>query len=152
MALKIYRVKNETEAAHMLGGGINLPFPVDGVTKVYGLHDLTLVFTSPSVTVTFSDATNAGLLTKDILDAINAAGSSELKATVRDKIMYIGAASGAADTELDCASSTAAAKLGFPTTGSVAGQVYDAPGGVTPTLISVSSTGLMDGLILVTKE
>ena len=66
----------------------------------------------------------------------------------RFDIMEIAPSSGVV---LDGASSTAAAKLGFPSS-TVTGVVYAEPGGTAPRLITYSPSGQMDGIIVTTEE
>lgn len=62
--------RTKDELLIQLNGGVQGNKNLAGL--VYGLHGLTLITTTPNFTVTFSDASNAGLTIQQICTAINA--------------------------------------------------------------------------------
>ena len=148
-SLKITRCKNEFEANILLRGGIRLPLPYKGNERIYGLHNLTLIFTAPAKTITFSDASGAGLLIKEILAAIN--NGNVLKATIRDSVLFVVQPTPSAGVVLGAAG-TANQIMGIKAGVVVTGTFYNAPTGAAPRLISFQDTGVMDGYTLVTEE
>lgn len=150
MPLNVRRFKSEFDVNVVLNGGIQLPLPLRGSERFFGLHALTLVFTTPEATVTFDDPTGAGLLVKDIIDQINT-DANALKAFLRNQVLYIMEVSPSGGIVLDGANSTARPVLKLPN-GNVTGIIYDSPDGTAPRLISLADTGVMDGFVLVTEE
>lgn len=149
-ALTLRRLKSEFDANVLLQGGIRLPLSLRGNERIYGLHGLTLVFTAPAGTVTFSDATGQGLSPKDIMDEINT-DVAALRATLRDGVLYVVQVTPSAGVVLDGAASTARPVLKLPN-GNLSGTFYNPPSGVAPRLISFADTGVMDGFTLLTEE
>ncbi len=138
---------------NILRGGVRLPLPMRGDARIYGLHGLTLVFTTPAGTVTFSDASNAGLSAKQIAAEIKG-DNSAVSVKIVDQVLYIEDADVSGPVVINKETSTAGPLLGFKNDvgGTITGKVYDAPGGTPPCLVSLSETGQMDGLILITEE
>jgi len=151
--LKLQRVKSEFDANILLQGGIRFALSYKGNERVFGLDGLTLVFTAPATTITFADATGAGLLIKDITDQIDSDSSQALRAFVRDNVLYVVQPVPSAAVVLNLAApSTAAPKFGLKTTGTLAGTKYNPPDGVAPRLVSFADTGVMDSFTLITEE
>jgi hypothetical protein len=144
-------MKSEFEANHLLQGGIQFALPYKGNERIFGLDTLTLVFSAPAGTVTFDDASGAGLLVKDVINQIND-DVATLRAFVRDGVLYVREVAPSASVVLDLATSTAVAAFGLKTTGNLSGIYYAAPDGVAPRLISFADTGSMDGFTLLTEE
>lgn len=149
-ALKTRTIDNADMLDIFLRGGV-----VAGDIKkypVYGLHGKTLVFTSPSATtVTFADATGAGLTLKDIVSQINA-GIANVTARLVNGRLCIVHTTAASAIAITAATSTAGPLIGLSSSVNVAGTLYAAPSGVAPRLIDFKPSGRLDGLIVITEE
>lgn len=116
--------------------------------RYLGLHGLTLVFTAPSLTVTFSDPSGAGLSIADICAAIATAGL-KVQSRFGDRISIYHLTDG---TAVALASTGTANKLlGFSTAADTSGKVYAPPTGAKPRWTSISS-GVDMGKYLLTVE
>ena len=149
-ALKTRTLDNADMLDIFLRGGI-----VAGDIKVYpvyGLHGKTLVFTSPTATtVTFADATGAGLTLKDIVSQINSGISNVTAKLVNGKLCIVHTA-GTTKIAVTAATSTAAPILGMSSSVDSSGTVYAPPSGAAPRLIDFKPSGRLDGLIVITEE
>ena len=156
MALNLRKLNELVRVETFLQGGVlsgkNLS------QGLYGLHGLTLILKSPLAgTVTFATtpANAQGFLTfKEILDQINAesgGGWASTKAKgLRGELVLI------EDTPTSGVTvdktGTANALLGFPTSADLAGKVFNAPGGGTPELVSVTMIALNNYYLVITDE
>lgn len=154
MALRVRKVAELDEVNTFLRGGI-----VGGKDirpGIYGLHGLTLIFTSPAATVTFA-TTPAGsqekLTARQILDQINAVGAlSGYARTDGSGKLTIESPTGATAVVLGAAG-TANAFFGFNTDGATTGIVFAVPGGNAPALVALSMDAQGSGTyILLTDE
>lgn len=128
-------------------GPIDAGAPVSSPTVVYGLHNRTLVFTTPATTVTFSDASGGGLSIKDIVGQIaTALGGSYTVRTIERRIQIETNGGGS----IVLASGTAAPYLGLGT--AVTTTKYNAPDGAVPRLVLLSSMGIGETVVAVTEE
>lgn len=168
MPLKTYKLENHRFMNIFLRGGIigggklklsTAPgpgAPTGSNTKlaVLGLHTKTLVFTTPAVTVAFSDPSGNGLSPKEILSQINTALGVNYVARFMDDRLVIEDKDASGTLVLNCQTSTAARAFGFPTgTGvTVTGKVFNAPDGVAPRLVNFTPDSSMDGIIVLTEE
>lgn len=130
-------------------GPIKTAAPSD--TTVYGLNGLTLIFTNPSHTVTFSDTSMAGLSLSAIVAQITAVlgGSANVKIST-DRRIIITETSPTTGVVLSN-TSTALAKLGFDPAG-VSGKVYAPPSGVAPRWLDINTFGPSESLIMIATE
>ena len=149
--LQVNRVRNEFEANLFLQGGIRFPRPYKGDEVISGLHGLTLTFTTPATTITFADATQAGLRIQQVMEQIIADSMSALRPTLRDGVLHLVEATPTTGVVLDGMNSTAAATFGFPAS-NVEGVAYAPPDGAAPRLINFSDTGSGDGFFVLTEE
>jgi hypothetical protein len=145
---------NYAEATFFLRGGVSTTTiadaaPVVSPTLVYGLDGKTLVFTTPSATVTFSDPTGAGLSISEIADQIQTELTSTYAVTIMNRAIHIVKVAPAAIVL--GGAGTANTMLGFPAAG-VASVKYAAPDGVAPRLVWLTTTGSPSGTIVVTTE
>jgi len=140
MALYVRKIADIQNVNARLRGGISAG--KDLRMGLYGLHGLTLVFTAPVATVTFTTpgASNQEALSlKQILTQINAVVGLVGWATIdHQRRLVIVDPTGAVGVVLD-ATSTAAASLGFDEDGQ-AGMVYAVPGGAAPALVNLSAS------------
>lgn len=153
-ALKTRIVPTVQDLDLMLRGGIKagsqLKPPI-----VLGLHGLKLVFTAPAGTVTFADATGAGLSFKDILSQMTTAIATLRPRFVDGRLFIETATPSAVILNTQEAQSTAARVFGFATTSgasTLAGTLYAAPDGSAPRLVNISPASQMDSIIVVTEE
>jgi hypothetical protein len=149
-ALKARKFIDLTEVNNFLRGGV-----IGGKDLksggVFGLGGKTLVFTSPSATVTFATAHNSSqevLTLKDILAQINAVGALTGYAKSGEGHIFLEDPAGSTKVVLSN-TGTANALLGFDPDG-VSGIVFAAPGGTPPALISVDPLSLSGGGYVVT--
>ena len=164
MALKTYRFASHKEMDTFLRGGISAgakiklavspgPGAPNSATKlaVQGLHNKTLVFTTPAKTVTFADASGAGLSLKEILAQINTGLGAGYTARFDDSLLIIEDDDASGPVVLTGATSTAASVFGFPPV-TVSGVVYAPPDGVAPRLLMHAPDNKMDGIIATVEE
>lgn len=119
-------------------------------TTVYGLNGLTLVFTTPSHTVTFSDTSMGGLSLSAIVAQITAVLGVSANVKIVSRRIIITEASPTTGVVLSN-TSTALAKLGFDPAG-VSGKVYAPPDGTAPRWLDISTFGPSESLIMVATE
>lgn len=153
--LKLHRVGSQAQVNILLQGGIMggvqlRPQPSQNKTVIFGLHGLTLVFTTPIGTVTFSDPTGAGLTLEDILLQIRTTIAT-LQPTFVDQRLVVLEATPTNGVALNGAISTAAALFGFPPV-SVAGTKYAPEDGTAPRFLWFESNAQMDSLYVITEE
>jgi hypothetical protein len=148
-ALYLHRFRYTYEAENFLQGGIRLPLPYKGNEKIWGLHGLVLAFNSPADSVTFADASDAGLLLREIVDQLQAAIAT-LVCRVHDGVLYIVEKTPSGGVELDVGTSTAAAKFGI--TADITGTIYGPYDGTAPRLMYLVPTIHDDGVLICTEE
>jgi len=119
--------------------------------KVFGLHGKTLVFNTPTGTVTFADATNAGLTYKQIVDEIAADVTTVVGRFDGDGRLTILDADLSGPIDLDV-TGTANKALGFSTVNDTVGTLYAAPDGSAPRLVTMGGNSQGDGYHVVTEE
>lgn len=151
-SLKVRKFANPAEATLLLSGAIAFPVPRRGDEKVFNLHGKTLVFTAPSATVTFTDATNAGMSLKAIAAEINSDSTNTIKAQFVGDTMYLVQPSPSAAVNLNLATSTAAADLGMKTSGTIVGKFYAPPDGTAPRFVALAPSPQGDSIVVVTEE
>lgn len=149
-AIKFHLFRSLFDAEMHLLGALRLALPFRGNERIYGLHGLTLTFTAPAATVTFSDASGAGLLVKEVLAQIG--GTAGLDASLRDQVVFVFDAARTVAAVLNCTTSTAAEKFGLPATGTMTMKKYAAPDGSAPRFIGFNDTGRADGYVVTTEE
>lgn len=125
--------------------------PVGAQTlAVLGLHGKTLVFNAPAGTVTFADATGAGL-TLDAIAAQIKAALATLAVRFDNRHLVLEYATPGTAVNLDL-TGTANAAFGFDTAADTVGKVFAPYTGAAPRLISLQPWGQMDGAVAVTEE
>jgi hypothetical protein len=153
MAALVFRKLSTYDAQLLLRGGLQggplaEAAPVVSPTIIYGLHNKTLIFTTPGVTVTFSDATGAGLNISQVVAQIQAALTAAYVVRATARSIQIEAATPGVIVMLG--TGTANPQLGF---GDITQTTikYNAPSGAAPRLIQVVP---VDGstLLIVTEE
>jgi hypothetical protein len=117
---------------------------------VFGLHGKTLVFNAPSGTVTFADATGAGLTLDAIATQIKAAIAT-LAVRFDSRHVVLEYATPGTAVNLDN-TGTANAAFGFDTAADTVGKVFAPYTGSAPRLLSLQPWGQMDGVVTVTEE
>ena len=146
MSHKFYKFGTIDEVEHFLNGGIRgSGSKLDGKV-VYGLHNLTLVFNTPAGTVTFSDASNAGLSLVDIKTQIET-DVAALKVKFRDGHLWIIDDDVSGPVVLD-ATGTANTKFGFSDTTDSAGVVYATFGGTAPAVAFINDAPFDNGWVV----
>lgn len=136
MAFKVHTFATPNEVEFFLNGGVVGGKSVVGIGgKVLGLHGTTLVFNSPAGTVTFSDATGAGLTYQQVKAAIEAVHATVTVSFDHGRIRLVD--SGGA-VSLD-KTGTANTIFGFSTGSDTVGVAYAAPGGAAPALVTVDA-------------
>ena len=151
MALRLRSFQNLPEIDLFIRGGIRGGRAL--VKAIYNLHGKTLIFTTPSVTVTFSDPTGEGLGPATVVAQIKAAAAS-LSPTLLDNCLSVEEVSPSAGVVLS-KTGTANTLLGFSydTSGVAAtGVVLAAPGGTAPALVSIGRKATGDGYVVVVDE
>jgi len=153
--LKLHRLGTQAQANIFLQGGIVggvqlKPQPSQNKSAIFGLHNLTLVFTVPVASVTFSDPTGVGLDLEEILNQIRTAIAA-LRPTFVDQRLVIQEATPTNGVTLNGAGSTAANLFGFPPA-SVVGTKYAPPAGSAPRFLWFESNAQMDSLYIITEE
>lgn len=144
-----YTEVNQFLRGDILSGPLSEAAPVISPTVLYGLDGKTLVFTTPAVTVTFSDTTHKGLLISEVVAQIQAAlGGGYVVGAFERRLRIEKAAPGVL---VLAGTGTANAKLGFQsiTTTSIK---YAAPDGAAPRFVWLSSVGVGEAVIVVTEE
>ncbi len=157
MALTTRTFPNVFDMNIFLRGGIKVGPPPERIkNKVFGLHGLTLVFAQPSAsTVTFSDASDAGLDLKAILAQIKAAVAA-LEPKFKDGTLVLVEVTPTNGVSLNLETSTALTKFGW-TGAQVSSSThtnvpYNPPDGVAPRFIDFSTTPTVDGYALITED
>ncbi len=146
-----FRTLNHAEI--VLAGALAFPKPFRGDERIMGLHGLTLTFTAPSATITFSDPNSQGLLISQIVKEFGIDSTNSLRGAVIDDVLYVVQATPSAAVALNVATSTAAAKFGFPTLPTTrSGTYYAAPSGSAPRFLSFQVGGLPGSIIVATEE
>lgn len=142
MTYRLLQAGTQKEMVDRLNGTIQAPGPLEAYIPAptanppvrepqFDLNGLTLVFTTPAVTVTFNDQANPysvqEMLTELVADVQAVDSAFEARVVLMDEYsqgspprvrleMWTGTAAGLV---LNLATSTAAALLGFPTTGTL---------------------------------
>jgi hypothetical protein len=153
--LKFLKFQNHIEASHMLAGAVTVPNCYVGNERIFSLHGLTLTFSTPAVTVTFSDASNAGLTMQDVTAQIKSAGGgAALKAVIYNGRLYVVQQTPSASVVLNLTTSTAKALFGWSSgaTGNHSGRYYNPPGGVAPRVLAFQPGPQGDSLVVLTEE
>lgn len=148
--LNIRRLKSPFDASLFLQGALRFPKQYRGDEVIMGLHGLTLVFSAPAGTVTFADASGAGLGLRAIMAKIKA-DVANLNCHLKDGVLFVVHATFATGVTLDGTTSTARDIFGFKNA-SIPNTKYNPPDGTAPRMVSFSDTGQVDGFILVTEE
>jgi hypothetical protein len=120
-------------------------------TIVYGLDTKTLIFTTPSHTVTFADSSMAGLHIGDIAGQIQTVLGGSYQVRILQRHLVITEVAPTTGITLSH-TGTANAKLGFDSNNDSVGTVFAAPDGTAPRLIEVSTFGVSENLIMLTTE
>ncbi len=152
-ALKTRIVQNVQLLDLMLRGGLTAGSQIK--SPIYGLHGKKLVFTAPAATVTFADASGAGLTHAQVVTQIKAAIATMAPRFVDGQLMLEMVTPSAITLNTQESQSTAARVFGFATTtgaSTLSGTLYAPPDGTAPRLVSVGPSGQMDSIILVTEE
>ena len=117
---------------------------------VFGLHGKTLVFNAPSGTITFADATGAGL-TLDAIAAQIKAGLATLAVRFDNRHIVLEYATPGTAVNLDM-TGTANGIFGFDAAADTVGKVFAPYTGTAPRLLSLAPWGQMDGVVATTEE
>ena len=132
----------------ILSGPLGEAAPVVSPMLLRGLHGKTLVFTTPATTVTFSDATQAGLSISAIALQIQTALTASHVVSAQERRLRIEKAT--PGVIVLSGTGTANAQLGFGNT-TITTVKYAAPDGAAPRLISmVQADG--QAFLVVTEE
>jgi len=132
----------------ILSGPLGNAAPVVSPTLLLGLHGKTLIFTTPATTVTFSDATQAGLSISAIALQIQTALTASHVVSAQERRLRIEKAT--PGVIVLSGTGTANALLGFGNTTTTTVK-YAAPDGVAPRFISmVQADG--QAFLVVTEE
>jgi hypothetical protein len=157
MPLKVHAFAKHSDMDLHLRGGIKVgPPPTRIRNLVFGLHNLTLVFIQPAaLTVTFSDASNAGLSLTAILAAIKAAVAA-LDPKFKDGCLELVEATPTNGVSLNLQTSTALTVFGWSgeqDPGSThTNVVYNPPDGAAPRYLDWTGTNQGEGYLLLTEE
>ncbi len=143
MSIRVYRFETSTDAEHFLNGGISGGAEIVHAGRVLGLHNKTLIFTSPAGTVTFSDPTGAGLSAGDIKSQIEAALAT-LKVTYHGYKIRIIRATPTAPVVLSN-TGTANPIFGFGSAVAATGVVFNPIGGAAPAIMTTEANPNSDG-------
>lgn len=144
MALKIYEFDTVKDMEFFLRGGVTGGRQVvNQFGRVHGLDGLTLIFVSPSGTVTFSDPTGAGLTFAEIADQITTAIGT-LSVNWLDGSLHLVLTSPSAAVTVD-KDGTANTVFGFSKKKDHAGQVFNGPAGAVPRLVETNNKSRLDG-------
>lgn len=155
MAALVVRKFSNYEAVNMflrgdiLSGPLASAAPVVSPTVLYGLHGLTVIFTTPAVTCTFSDPTGAGLTPKQIAAALQAALTATHVVSVYKSSIRIEKATPGVIVMLG--TGTANVRLGLPAATTTTVK-YAAPTDAAPRLISLSGIVAGEAIVVVTEE
>jgi hypothetical protein len=146
MTVRIKTMSGLAEANAFLAGGIIGGKGLSG--KTYGLHGLTLVFTSPAAaTVTFATpgaSAQEGLTLAEIVTQINAVIAGLAK--VHDSRIHLQGSASVIFT----GASTAAAMLGLPS--AFVGVLYNPPDGAAPRILDMDAAALSGGTYILLLE
>jgi hypothetical protein len=160
MALICRRIADLDSVNTLLRGGVlgGIDFRPTATTSkspVYGIHNKTLIFNTPAVTVTFTTpgaSNQEGLTLAQILAAMNTTLTGNYVAYANQGRIGVVDRTGAAVVNLDMAG-TANGLLGFNTPADLVGKVYNIPGGANPSLVSVTPESLHGiSYIVITSE
>lgn len=150
MALKTYEFDNVKDMERFLqgwiSGGKNV---VNGSGRIMGLHNKTLIFTTPAGTVTFSDASGDGLTLKEVSDQITAAIAS-LSVSWKDGWISIHKTDMSDGVTLS-KNGTANTAFGFSTAKDNVGLIYNGPTGATPRLVESNVKARRDGYYVIVE-
>lgn len=152
-ATRLRKFGSHTDLELFLRGGIAggpLGDGSPGSLLFFGLNGKTLIFTTPSTTVTFSDAPGAGLQIAAIIAAIQTTLTATYTVGVTGRRIQISKADGSANVVLGSAG-TANAALGFGPAGA-AGTKYAPPDGTAPRWISIDTFGPSESVLLLATE
>jgi len=147
MSIKLVRCETNTDVEHFLSGGITGGVQIVGSRPVVGLHGLTLEFTNPVGTVSFSDPTGAGLYPKDIKTQIEA-DVAALKADFRNNRLQLIVAALTSAVKLKPIG-TANAIFGFSRSTDTNGTIYNGPAGAAPKFLQLEANPTCDGWTVV---
>ena len=143
MSIRVHRFETSDDVEHFLNGGIVGGKEVVQAGRLLGLHGLTLVFNTPSGTVTFDDPTGVGLTLADVKAQVQA-DVSTIKVTFKSyKIRFI-QATPTAPVVLD-ATGTANSMFGFSDAVDATGIVFAPVGGTPPCVMSTEQNPNQDG-------
>jgi hypothetical protein len=138
----------------IIGGKDFRPTATTQNSPVYGIAGKTLIFTTPSATVTFTtpgSAQQEGLDLKAILAQITAAlGGNYIARAFQGRIAIIDKTA-AVIVSLN-STGTANAMLGFDSSPATVGKIYAAPGNAAPALVSIASESLSGNSYVVTTD
>lgn len=157
MPLKVHPFAKYTDLELHLRGGIKVgPAPARVRNLVFGLHGLTLVFIQPSAsTVTFSDATDAGISLTAVLAVIKAAVAA-LTPKFKDGCLELVETTPTNGVSLNLETSTALTKFGWSgeqDAGSThTNVIYNPPDGVAPRYLDWTTTSQGASYLLLTEE
>lgn len=155
MALRAYKFTDLDSFNLFLRGGISVAAQLNLVKgRVFGLHGLTLVFSTPSATVTFSDASNEGLTLGEIAAAITtgvAALSGKVTAEGNGFRLTVVENTPTNGVALNGTTSTAGSVFGFSAQ-TYTGTVYAAPDGTAPRFIATEGSPGAESFIALVDE
>lgn len=150
MALKIFEFDTAKEMEFFFQGGVRGGRQVTNQSgRVFGLHGKTLILTSPAATVTFSDATGAGLSFDAIADQIRTAAPT-VSTFWRDGTMHLQLTTPTAAVTVD-KDGTANAVFGFSSAKDHAGLYVNGPAGVVPHIVETGTKPRFDGYYAVVE-
>lgn len=143
MAIKVFEFGAAKEMEFFLQGGITGgKIIVTGAGRLYGLHGLTLIFTAPAGTVTFSDA-GSGLTYQDIALQIRTELTS-LLAFYRNGQLHLVEAAPTTGVKLS-KDGTANTVFGFSNGKAHEGIAFNPPDGGAPRFLETRSKAPSDG-------
>jgi hypothetical protein len=156
MVQYIKQFQDVNEFADLVNGAIRSggTSQVSPAEKMFGLHGLTLIFTTPTLTITFSDATNAGLSMTDIVTQIAAAGTAPNKVVPKLRGQRVLALWNTVDGNNVVLANTGTANtlFGFSTTVATSGKVYAPFNGTKPRWLDFSISQGLDRYTLIVEE
>ena len=132
-----------------ISGGKDVRNQQGGV--IFGLHNRTLIFTTPVATVTFADPTGAGLTTQQVTAQIVAA-SATLRSFWREGRLHLLRTPGTNAAVVLSAAGTANSLFGFSNSAAATGTYYNGPSGATPRVVETNNKSRLDGYYVIVEQ